>query len=112
MHIGRSDGPDRARPFLHTEDGSDGARSADGLCAGTYAHGLFAADGFRHAFLDRLKRRHDSGLAYEVRVEATLDRLAEHLETHLDMDGLLRLAGLDVPTTADNNKTQAKRSTA
>jgi len=112
MHIGRTDGVDRARPVLHLADGGDGARSADGLCAGTYVHGLFAADGFRHAFLDRLKHRHDSGLAYEARVDATLDRLAEHLEAHVDVDGLLRLAGLDVPTTTKPDGVLAKRSTA
>jgi adenosylcobyric acid synthase len=34
-----------------------------------------------------------SGLAdYEADVEATLDRLAEHLERHVDCDALLALA--------------------
>jgi adenosylcobyric acid synthase len=55
-------------------------------------HGLFAADGFRHAFLARLKARAPSGLAYEAGIEAALDALAEHLEAHLDLDALLALA--------------------
>ncbi len=59
---------------------------------GCYLHGLFAADGFRHAFLSRLKLRAVSGLAYEAEVESTLDGLADHLETHLDLDGLLAAA--------------------
>ena len=59
---------------------------------GCYLHGIFAADNFRHAFLSRLKARETSGLAYETEIEATLDALAEHLETHLDLDALLAAA--------------------
>ena len=33
-----------------------------------------------------------SGLSYDAGVEATLDALAAHLETHLDVDGILALA--------------------
>ena len=71
----------------------DGAVSADGRVMGCYLHGLFAADGFRHAFLSRLKNRAASGLAYDAEVDAVLDRLAAHLETHLDLDRLLDAAG-------------------
>ena len=33
-----------------------------------------------------------SGNAYEATIEQTLDALADHLETHLDVEGLLELA--------------------
>ena len=92
MHMGRSQGPACARPMLRLGDRSDGAVSADGRVMGSYLHGLFAADGFRRAFLARLKARADSGLAYETEIEAVLDRLAGHLEAHLDLDGLLAAA--------------------
>jgi adenosylcobyric acid synthase len=59
---------------------------------GCYVHGLFAADGFRHAFLARLKARAPSRLAFEQQIDATLDALADHLEAHVDLDGLLALA--------------------
>jgi adenosylcobyric acid synthase len=59
---------------------------------GCYLHGLFAADGFRHASLARLRPRARSGLAYEHQIEATLDALADHLERALDLAGLLALA--------------------
>ncbi len=93
MHVGETVGPDLARPFLEL-DGKrpEGAVSADGKVAGCYLHGLFAADGFRHAYLKRLRARETSGLAYEAEVEATLDALAAHLETHLNLERLLNAA--------------------
>jgi adenosylcobyric acid synthase len=92
MHTGVTDGPDRARPMLILDGGPEGARSADGRVRGCYVHGLFAADGFRHAFLNRLKRRAQSGLAYEALVDETLDGLAHHLEQSLNLDAMLELA--------------------
>lgn len=91
IHIGRSDGPDRARPFARVDGAAEGAVSADGRVAGTYLHGLFAADGFRAAYLAGLGAA-PSGLAYAAGVQATLDRLADHMEAHLDVPGLLALA--------------------
>jgi adenosylcobyric acid synthase len=92
MHLGRTSGPALARPMLDLDGRPDGAVSADGRIMGCYVHGLFAADGFRHAFLARLKARAPSGLAFEQQIEATLDALADHLEAHVDLDGLLALA--------------------
>ena len=86
IHIGRSDGPDRARPFAHVAGAPEGAVSADGRVMGSYLHGMFGNDAFRAAFL-RPDRRAASGLSYAAGVEATLDALAAHLEAHLDVDG-------------------------
>ena len=92
MHVGATTGADLARPMLELAGKPEGAVSADGRVMGCYLHGLFAADGFRHAFLSRLKERQSSGVAYEAEVERTLDHLAAHLETHLDLDALLEAA--------------------
>jgi adenosylcobyric acid synthase len=92
MHIGRSAGPGLARPMLELAGRPDGAVSANGRITGCYVHGLFAADGFRHVFLARLRERAGSGVAYETEVEAALDALAEHLEASVDVAGLLQLA--------------------
>ncbi|WP_207458565.1 cobyric acid synthase [Azospirillum sp. SYSU D00513] len=93
MHMGRTDGPDRARPMLALEDGRrDGAVSEDGRVLGCYLHGLFGADGFRAAFLHALGGE-ASGRSYAATVERALDALAERLEEHLDVDGLLAAAG-------------------
>ena len=92
MHMGHTSGPGIGHPMLKLGGRDDGAVSPDGRVMGCYLHGLFAADDFRHAFLARLKERPASGLAYENEIEAVLDRLAEHLEAHLDLDVLLGAA--------------------
>ena len=91
IHIGRSDGPDCARPFAHIEGRPEGAISPDGRIIGSYLHGLFSSDAFRAAYLARLGVA-GSGHAHAATVEATLEALADHIEAHLDVPGLLGLA--------------------
>jgi adenosylcobyric acid synthase len=92
MHMGLTDGPDRARPFARLADGApDGALSADGRVMGTYVHGLFADDRQRVAWLARLGAG-GAAVSYEAQVEATLDRLAAHLAESIDLDRVLALA--------------------
>ena len=91
IHIGRSTGPDCARPFAQVDGHDEGAVSANGRVMGSYLHGMFSDDAFRAAFLL------DLGVSAPMRnhaaeVEATLDALAAHLERHLDVSGLLALA--------------------
>src|SRR5262249_23790505 len=92
MHMGVTEGPDRARPFARLADGADeGARSPDGRVFGTYIHGLFADDAQRSAWLTRLGAG-PAAVAYDDLVESTLDRLAEHIAHHVDLDRLLSLS--------------------
>jgi adenosylcobyric acid synthase len=91
IHIGRTEGADRARPFAHVDGAPEGAVSADGRIVGSYLHGIFAGDGFRRAFLQGFGVA-GGGLSYGAVVEQTLDALADHMETHLDVPGLLALA--------------------
>lgn len=85
MHIGVTQGADCARPMLDLDGRADGAISEDGRVMGCHVHGLFAADRFRHAFLERLRARASSGLDYEAMVDRILDDLASHLERNLDL---------------------------
>jgi len=91
IHIGRTDGPDRARPFAMLDGAPEGAISRDGRVYGSYLHGLFASDEFRSSFLRQLDIP-TTDQQYRGRVESVLDALADHIEAHLDVDGLLALA--------------------
>lgn len=92
IHIGQTDGPDRARAWLDVGGRSEGAASPDGLVMGCYLHGLFAADQFRAAFISELGQP-VAASDYGQSVEDTLDALASHLTEHFDLEQLLALAG-------------------
>jgi adenosylcobyric acid synthase len=92
MHMGVTEGPDRARPFAKLTGGTDeGAMSPDRRVIGTYIHGLFADDRQRSAWLTRLGAG-EPAIAYDSLVEETLDKLAAHLAANIDLDRLLALA--------------------
>lgn len=91
IHLGRTIGPDCARPVVMVEGVADGATSADGKVFGTYLHGFFDADGFRARFLESLGVK-GSGLDYRAQVERALDDIAEELEACLDCNAIFALA--------------------
>lgn len=91
IHIGRSNGPDCARPFLRVDGRPEGAISASGQVIGSYVHGMFAEDHFRSKFLYWLGAP-GSNLNFEAMIDETLDDLARHLAAHLDLDALFALA--------------------
>jgi len=91
IHIGRTEGPDCARPFARIDAQPEGACSADGRVQGSYLHGLFTDDAFRAAWLAGFGVAAQS-VDYAASVEETLDALAAHMEVHLDVEGLLALA--------------------
>jgi adenosylcobyric acid synthase len=91
MHMGVTEGPDRARPFARVGDAPEGAMSADGRVIGTYIHGLFADDGQRSAWLARFGAGH-AAIAHDDLIESTLDGLAAHVARHIDLDRLLSLS--------------------
>ena len=75
-----------------------GLPGADGTVRvwGTYLHGVFDADAFRHAFLNRLRRERGlaprTGVAYSLGPE--LDRLADAVEANLDMAAIYAMLGM------------------
>ncbi|WP_296420939.1 cobyric acid synthase [Pseudooctadecabacter sp.] len=91
IHIGETNGPDRQNGWLTIGRRSEGAASADGRIKGCYLHGLFAADAFRQSYMAQIGVPVQA-VAYDAGVEDTLDALADHLESCLDIDAVLRLA--------------------
>ena len=91
MHVGRTTGDDCARAFSSIKGQADGAISRNGRVMGTYLHGLFSDDAQRSAWLLRLGGS-ASVRSHEAEIDAVLDRLAAHMETHLDLDAMLALA--------------------
>ncbi|TNC51826.1 cobyric acid synthase [Rubellimicrobium rubrum] len=91
IHLGRTEGPDLARPWLDLGGRPEGAESPDGRVRGTYLHGIFAADAFRGAMLAELGQPAEA-FDWSGQVESTLDDLAAHVARHIDLDALLGLA--------------------
>ena len=74
----------------------DGAVSASGRVLGTYVHGFFDNDDFRHSFLAAARRAVDLAPAetwvnVAAEREARIDRLADHLRKSLDMNLITEL---------------------
>ncbi|MFY0733902.1 MULTISPECIES: cobyric acid synthase [Aurantimonas] len=91
IHLGRTAGPDCARPVCLIDGSPDGATSLDGRVFGTYLHGLFGADGWRRSFLARFGLE-AAETGYRAGVEAALDAIADELEQLIAVDRLLALA--------------------
>ena len=94
----------------------DGAVSETGFVWGTYVHGLFDDDHFRHAFLHASRAAFGLAPPYELapiaaQRESRLDRLAAHVCTSLDIDRIMSWLGINAkgpktvsqqPTTSDS----------
>ncbi|MEL7449655.1 MAG: cobyric acid synthase [Pseudomonadota bacterium] len=92
IHVGETAGADCERPMFEIAGHRDGAVSANGRIAGTYLHGMFANDAFRHAWLRSAGSKSLEDYDYAASVEAALDALADHVEQAVDVDALLATA--------------------
>jgi adenosylcobyric acid synthase len=82
------------RPFHQ-----DGCISADTRIFGTYLHGLFDEDGFRHFFISAARSFHHLNLAiafdnWKQKREESLNYLASTVRDSLDMPRIFAWAGL------------------
>jgi adenosylcobyric acid synthase len=89
---------------------SDGCLSADSRVFGTYLHGLFDDDGFRHQFIRAACAFHnlpppDELCLWKQLREESLNRLAHEVEKALDMKTIFGWAGLAYKglTSAEEN---------
>ncbi|MGH9112526.1 MAG: cobyric acid synthase, partial [Acidimicrobiales bacterium] len=92
IHHGRVDGADGAVPWLVSDTGEPFGWHAGRVC-GTTLHGLFEDDGFRSSVLgwaaDRAGKRWMPGEVRFADARLTrLDRIADAIEVHVDLDRL------------------------
>ena len=94
IHMGVSRGPALERPALRFADGrGDGALSADGQILGTYLHGLFDTPDALSALLAWAGAGEVETVDLAARREADLDRLADAMAQHLDLERLFAACG-------------------
>ncbi|MGC1550743.1 MAG: cobyric acid synthase, partial [Rhodanobacter sp.] len=96
IHCGVSTGPALDAPVCVLDDGrSDGAQSADGQVLGTYLHGLFDEPSALTALLHWAGLRDATPVDMHALREASIERLADAVEQHLDTALLSRLLGVE-----------------
>ena len=97
IHVGATVYDAESLPFAEIHDNGaaerrrDGVRSEDGRIVGTYVHGLFDDDIFRHEYLQRLRAFLGMNAATEWRFvardrERSLDELSDVVERELDLE--------------------------
>ncbi len=90
IHAGRTHGSALEHPLMTFDDGStDGAISLDRQVAGCYLHGLLDHPQGLEALLQWAGLQSSSMVDIEQLREESLNRLADTLETHLDLQWLL-----------------------
>jgi len=105
IHMGETIYEEDSAPFAEVlreglpEPAPDGAAASSGRVWGTYIHGLFDDDAFRHSFLRRARQAcglapAESQLCVTAEREARMDRWAAHLRRSLDMNLIHALTNL------------------
>ena len=90
MHMGVTTGAALSRPAIHLDDGrADGALSEDGQIFATYLHGLFEEPQACNALLAWAGLEDPLAADYAALREASIDRLADAMNEHIDMASLL-----------------------
>jgi len=111
IHMGVSEKTAEALPAFYIKrrgreavEIQDGAVSIDGHIWGTYIHGIFDNDGFRQRFVENLRCRR--GLKpvedsyrreFKAEQEERLEELARTVASHLDLEKLGQIMGLERP---------------
>ena len=90
--MGVSAGPALARPALELDGRTDGAVSEDGQILATYLHGLFDHPEACAALLAWAGLEAPARLDYDALRERSIERLADAVETHIDVERMLAAA--------------------
>ncbi|GAB7533065.1 cobyric acid synthase [Pseudomonas sp. 3A(2025)] len=96
IHAGVTTGAALAQYAVTLDDGRcDGAHSADGQIYATYLHGLFESPAACTALLRWAGLREVQSIDYHALREYDIERLADLVDTHLDVALLRQLCGLE-----------------
>jgi adenosylcobyric acid synthase len=122
IHLGETHSTGQIRPFAtilrrtatHSETVIDGCISSDSRIFGTYLHGLFDGDEFRHAFIESARAFYDLHPARELNLWASkrhnsLNRLASVVSQSLDMAQILSGFGLRYQPDVASSVNEAAR---
>ena len=89
IHMGISKGPALDNPAVKLSNKVDGVISEDNLIIGTYLHGLFDKETALHSLLNWAGLEKIEDFDYDGLRESELDRLADEMQQHIDIDALL-----------------------
>jgi adenosylcobyric acid synthase len=103
IHMGQTDGADRERPVVQLADHTDGAASRDGQVLGTYLHGLFDQPEARRALLEWAGIGVGDTVDLDAERERGIDTLADTIEAHMELDGLLERLGAVAPSRRESS---------
>jgi adenosylcobyric acid synthase len=84
--MGVSAGPAMAHPAIRLDGRDDGAMSADGQILASYLHGIFDAPEACRALLAWAGLADAEPIDFAAKREASIDRLADTLEKHLQIE--------------------------
>jgi adenosylcobyric acid synthase len=87
--MGESLGPALDNPAIKLMDKVDGVISEDNQIMGTYLHGIFDKTSALSSLLKWAGLYDSTSFDYEALREQELDRLADEMEKHIDIDLLL-----------------------
>ncbi|GAA3919278.1 cobyric acid synthase [Litoribacillus peritrichatus] len=97
IHAGVTSGKDLEKPLitaLNTDIGQDGARSTDNQIIGTYLHGLFETTEACNLIMSWAGLKNAQAPDYEKLREEGIDRVADAVEQHFDLDKVIKLLNL------------------
>jgi adenosylcobyric acid synthase len=110
IHVGETLYLEQSLPFAHIERNSaakiepeiDGCITFDGRIFGTYLHGVFDGDSFRHRFIASARSFHKLAPAQEFhnwqqKRKQSLDELARAVRRSLDLPQIFAWVGLPTP---------------
>ncbi len=91
IHAGESQGPALQRPLMVLDGKNEGVVSEDNQIIGSYLHGLFEQPEACQALLQWAGLTTAEPINYLALREAGIERIADSVEAHIDIESLLKL---------------------